>query len=153
MRSSSRAFTSIEGGLDDLSPYQFATHIDMDLPALVCELSRNVSHPDILFQIGRRTSRSNFAEALAIDHHVLSVARDSWFGNFKAHQPLPHAFCFLFCQRFAADEIAFVQFADPAEVRFQQSSCFIDLMAVKRHACLEPKGVACCEATGKDACI
>ncbi len=75
------------------------------------------------FRERRRTARSDFANSLAVDHNVLIVACDPAFRHFKADQLALHAGFFLLCQRVASNEVAFIQFADPAEVCFEQRGC------------------------------
>src|SRR6185295_14151393 len=64
-----------------------------------------------------------------------------------------HADFFLPCQSVATDEVAFVQFANPTEVRFQQRCVFIDLVTIKRQAGFEAKCIASSETAGKHSGI
>src|SRR6185295_6005649 len=127
---------------------QFASYVDLNFLSLVCELSGNVGHADILFQIRRRTSRGYSTDALAIDYYFLIIAGDASLSYFKSNQPFANAGFFLLRQGLATDKVALVQFADPTEVRFQQRCVFIDLVPVKRHAGFKAKRVAGREAAG-----
>src|SRR5437660_5888881 len=147
------ALSFVKRCLHNFRAYQPAANIYLNLLALVRKLDWNVCHPDILFQVGGRASRSNFTDRRAIDYHCLSVARNPSFCHFKSHQPAFHSFFFLFRKFVAADEVAFVELGDPAEIGFEERSGFVDLMAIKRHARLQPESIASCQTAGQDSCV
>src|SRR5690349_22609339 len=90
-----------------------STYVNADLLAHACVLGRNVSEADVLFQKRRGTARCYLADALVVDSYFLIVARDAAVGHFKADQFSFHACGFLLGQRFAAYEVAFIEFANP----------------------------------------
>lgn len=79
------------------------------------------------------------------------IASDAALGNFEPDQFTLHALGFLLGQRFAAGEIAFVEFTDPTEVRFVQRGGFVDVVSVERHTRFEAQRVARRETAGQHA--
>ena len=80
------------------------------------------------------TSGRDLAYDLVVDHHALVVASNAAIGNLESNKLPFYAVCFLLDQRFAPDEITFVEFANPTEICFVERSVFVDLVAIEGHA-------------------
>src|ERR1051326_4921701 len=128
-------------------------YVNLDLLARACVLGRNVSEADVLLEKRRRTARRYFTNALVVDDYFLIVARDAAVRDFKPNQLSFHALGFLLGQGFAADEVAFIEFTNPAEVCFEQRGGFVDLVAVERESGFEPERVAGSETAGQHALV
>jgi hypothetical protein len=115
-----------------------AAHIDLNILSDRRILPWDIREPDIPFQERRRTAGSDSSHSLSIDNNFLFVTGDPTFCYFKSHQSPAHTSFFLPGQSLATDKLTLVQFTYPAEIGLQQRRCFVNLVFVKRHACLEP---------------
>src|SRR5215213_2063902 len=91
------------------------------------------------------------AHSVAIDDDFLVIACNTAVRYFEAHEFALNAFSFLIGQRLATGEVAFIQLAYPAEVRFEQRGGLIDVVAIERHAGFESESVARGESTRQHA--
>src|SRR5207253_7611322 len=89
----------------------------------------------------------------AADQNILAVASDSAISDFKAYEFALDAFFFLFHQPIAADEFAFVEFTNPAEIGFEQCRRLINLVTVETHARLQPQRITRSQTTRQHAVI
>src|SRR5438067_2345431 len=108
-------------------------HVHLNLLPDVRVFDRNVGHADVLLKIRRGAARRDVADTLAADVNAMTVARDAALHHLEADELAPDALLLLTLQSLAPREVAFVQFANPAEVGFQERSLFRYLMAVESH--------------------
>src|SRR5208337_1744146 len=124
----------VKGQGNNLGACPLATNIDFNLPPHLSQVRREVGHADIFPQKGRVRTAGHIAGGFAFDVNWMTVARDSPVRHFKTHQLLARALGSLLQQDITADELAFFKLRDPTQVRFQQGSFSIELVAVKRVA-------------------
>ena len=62
---------------------------------------------------------------------------------------MPSSFCF--ANRSRPMKITFVEFANPAEVGFEQGGRLVDLVTIQAHSRFQPQGVARGQTTGQHA--
>src|SRR5215213_5276613 len=136
----------VEGCFGDLSTYQPSTHVDLYLLANTRMLHRHVRQSNILLQKRRRTTRCYMSNSLAVNEDLLVIASNATLCHLEAHELALHAFLFLTRQRFAAGEVALIQFAYPSEIRFEQCGGVVDVVAVERHSGFESQSITRCQA-------
>ena len=83
--------------------------------------------------------------------HFVAVAADAAAAHFESDQLARDALLLLLRKRVAADEIAFVELDDPAEVGFERRDGGVDLVPVERHLGFQAQRVARAQAAGLDA--
>src|ERR1051325_1563022 len=113
---------------------------------------RDIGEADVLFKKRSRTAGRYLSNSFAVDENILVIAGDATLSHFKTNQLAFDAFLLLLREGFATNKVAFIEFANPTEIRFEQGGGFVDVVAVERHARFESQRVASGEAAGKYAC-
>src|SRR5262245_8549774 len=126
-------------------------HIDYKRRSDAGVFNRQVSQADVLFQIRRVTARSDHAGLSIVDEYRIVVAGDAFIGHFKTDELALQSFFFLSGEAIAPNEIALVQFANPAKVGFEHGRRAVNVVAVERHLGFEPERVARRQAAGQNA--
>src|SRR5712664_3482487 len=85
-------FALIKRHRHDARAYQSSSNVDFNFATFTCEFDRNIGHADVSLQIRCWTSRSDIANALALNQHVLPVASDAAVSDFESNQLALDAF-------------------------------------------------------------
>src|SRR5829696_7597350 len=136
--------------LDDLRADKPPPYVNLNLLAHTRKLHRHVCEANILFEKRSRTAGRYLSNSLTFYDNFLIVARNTAFSHLETGELALHATFFLTCQRFAADEVALIQLANPSEIRLKESSGFVNLVTVQSHSRFESQRIAGSESTGND---
>src|SRR5205085_8948930 len=134
---------------DDARADHSATHVNLNLSALLGVLGGDVRHAYVLLEVRRGAARRDLPDLRALDVNVLPVARDASVRHLESDELAPDSFFLLTRERLAPVEVALCELRYPAEVRFQERRLIRNLVAVERHTRFEPERVARREAAGK----
>jgi hypothetical protein len=128
---------------DRISPSE-----NLELRPVPGMLERQVRQSDVLFQCNRRRTARDMADFFPVDVDGVVIASDVPAEHFETGEFAANAIGFLLCQGFSSDEVAFIEFHDPAQSRFEQRRSFIQIVAVKQQPCFKTKRVARAESGG-----
>src|SRR5882672_6496183 len=109
----------IERCLRDLRLEPSPAHIDFKRRSDAGVFNRQVSQADVLFQIRRETARRDHAGLPVVDEYRIVVAGDAFISHLKTDELARQSFFFLLKEAVTPDEIALLQFANPAQVGFE----------------------------------
>src|SRR5205823_5402390 len=110
--------------------------------ARVRVLDGDVSHADVLLQVGRGAARCDAPDLCAADEHVLIVAGDAALRDLEADELAADALFLLARERGTPVEVALVELGDPTEAGFKERGRLVNLVPVERHRGFEPERVA-----------
>src|SRR5262249_18781409 len=94
--------------------------------------------------------RDHAGFSIVYEYRVV-VAGDAFIGHFETDELARQSFFFLLKEAITPYEIAFVQFANPAQVRFKHGCRAVNVVAIERHLGFEPESVARRQAAGQNA--
>src|SRR5262247_3232772 len=105
--------------LHNLRRESTTAHIDFKRRSDAGIFNRQIRQADVSFQIRRVTARSDHAGLTIVDEYKVVVAGDAFIGHFETDEFARQPLFFLLKESITPDEIALVQFTNPAQVGFE----------------------------------
>src|ERR1700693_1670065 len=133
---------------DKAHPSRLAANADLDVRSDAARARRDIGHPNIFLQTGRRTAAGYTSRFLAGNHHRISVAADAPVKHLESDQLAFDSRRFLPHQPFASEKRTLLEFADRSKPRFKRRRGPVDLMPVETHARFEPQRVPRAQPAG-----
>src|SRR3990170_8596648 len=146
-----RPGTSVEGQLYLLGGVSALTHDHLDMSPDGGMLCRQIGHRDPLTQRRGGGPAGHHPHFAPIDHDRVAMAGDRLVAPQQADQPATRPNLLHRRERGAADELPPLHLHDATKVGLVRVDRSVELVAVQRHARLEPQRIATAEAARLEA--